>query len=173
MTAVELLRQQLKSAHDTMEATIGEATPEQLQYNELNKAIPAGAAYAHSVLAEDVMMSSMLMQKEPIFKGDTASIGISEAMPSMAEWEKHEEWYKTVKIDLPKFRKYAQDVYKASDEWLGTLSDSDLDKEEERPMIGKQNLGWLISNFLILHIANLTGEISAAKGFQGLKGYPF
>ena len=38
------------------------------------------------------------------------------------------------------------------------------------PGMGEQNLVWLISNFVILHIANLTGEISAGKGTQKLKG---
>jgi hypothetical protein len=38
---------------------------------------------------------------------------------------------------------------------------------------GKHKLADVLTNFVILHVANLTGEISAAKGFQGLKGYPF
>ncbi|GEM_PF-3622591 len=47
------------------------------------------------------------------------------------------------------------------------------DKEVDIPGMGKKNLAFIINNFVILHIANLTGEISAAKGVQGLKGYPF
>lgn len=173
MTAVELLRQQLADAHHSMEATIGDITPEALNFNDTNKAIPAGAAYAHSVIEEDMILSQMLAQKDTVYKGDPAAIGVSEMIPQMSEWDKHEAWYKSVTVDLPKFKKYAQEVYKATDAWLATLKDEDLDREITRPMIGKKNLAFLITNFIILHIANLTGEISAAKGFQGLKGYPF
>jgi len=41
-----------------------------------------------------------------------------------------------------------------------------LDKEMDGFM-GKHSLGWLVSNVVILHIANLTGEISAAKRSPG------
>lgn len=172
MNAITLLRQQFESAHHSLESTVGDASPDVLNFNETNKAIPVGAAYAHSVLEEDILMSTMLTNKEPIFK-DAESVGISEEIPSMEHWDQHEQWYKTVKVDLPKFREYARQVYKATDEYLATLKDEDLDVEIERPMIGKQNTAFMLTNFFLLHIANLTGEISAAKGIQGLKGYPF
>ncbi len=39
--------------------------------------------------------------------------------------------------------------------------------------MGKAPRAMVISNFVIAHAAHLTGEISAIKGVQGLKGYPF
>lgn len=174
MNAVQLLREQLQSAHVTLEATMADVTNKTAHFRAMGEAIPVGAAYAHTILSEDMVVSMMLANKKPI-AGDNSKTGVSKPMPSMKEWDKHADWYKTVKIDLPKLRTFAKKVYKATDVYLATLKEKDLDKKMDLSGMGmgKQNLAWLISNFVILHIANLTGEISAAKGIQGLKGYPF
>lgn len=172
MNAVQLLREQLQSVHYTQEATLEGVTKKVANFRKTGKAIPVGAAYAHSVLAEDMIVAGMLANKKPLATKD-AKTGVSIPMPSQQEWDKHEEWYKTVAVDLSVLKKFAKDVYKATDDYLATLKDEDLDRQIDVPGMGKQNLAWLISNFVILHIANLTGEISAAKGIQGLKGYPF
>ena len=173
MNAVKLLRDQFKWAHDTQEATIADATEEALHFTKTGKALPAGAAYAHSVLSEDMLLSGMIRQRAPL--AASAKTGLSSLMPAMSEWEKHEQWAKTVKLDLKQFQAFAKEVYAETDAYLATLTEKDLEKEIETgfPGLGKQSLAFLLSNFFILHIANLTGEISAAKGIQGLKGYPF
>lgn len=174
MNSIQLLRDQLKSAHDTQEATVGDLSEESAHFNPLGDAIPAGAAYVHSVLSEDMVLSSMLMQKTPISEGVISEeMGLSQKMPGFNTWDKHKDWYKSVKVDLPKFKEFAKKVYAQTNKYLESLKEEDLDQEIERPVIGKQTLAFFITNFLILHIANLTGEISAAKGLQGLKGYPF
>ncbi len=172
MNAVQLLREQLKGAHSTQEATMSDISDEAAHFNDLKNAIPAGAAYAHSVISEDIIVSTMLAHKAPI-SADNAQTGLSQPMPGFDKWDQHENWYKTVKVDLPKLKEFAQKVYKASDDYLATLKDEDLDQELDLGAFGKHTLAGVISNFLILHVANLTGEISAAKGIQGLKGYPF
>ncbi len=172
MKATQLLRTQFDSAHHTMEQTVGDATATVMNFNKTNKAIPVGAAYAHAVLEEDLLLSSMLANKKPVYK-DAKSVGLSQEIPGMDHWDQHEKWYLTVKVDLKKFRAYAKKVYKATDDYLATLTDKDLDMVIERPMVGKQTVGFLLTNFFLLHIANLAGEVSAAKGFQGLKGYPW
>lgn len=172
MHAIELLRKQFESAHHSLEETVGEMNLEVSSFNELGKAIPAGAAYAHAVLEEDILLSRMLANKEPIIK-EASAVGISEMIPDTQNWDKHELWYKTVKVEVPKFREYAKKVYQATDDYLSGLKDEDLDTEVERPVVGKQNTAFMLTNFFLLHIANLTGEVSAAKGVQGLKGYPF
>lgn len=172
MKAVSLLREQLQSAHETQEATMADVTDKAAHFTDTNKAIPVGAAYAHSILGEDMVLSTMLLQKEPLAK-DNSKTGLSIPMPSTSEWEEHETWYKTVKVDLPKLKEFAKEVYKTTDDYLASLTDEDLDKQLDRPMVGKHTIAWFFTNFILLHIANLTGEISSVKGFQGLKGYPF
>lgn len=171
---VQLLRDQMKWAHDTMEATMADVTHDIAHFTKTKKALPVGAAYAHAVIGEDVVISMMLAGKKPIAK-NAKDIGVSALMPSMSEWDKHEKWAQTVKVDLPKFKKYAQKVYKATDKWLASLTDKNLAKELDLSSMGmgKQTIVYVFTNFILLHMANLTGEVSAAKGFQGKKGYPF
>lgn len=172
MNAIKLLRDQLKGVHDLQESTMADVTQDSADFNQTNKALPAGAAYAHSVISEDVIVSNMVAKKSPVMK-EGEDIGLSEPMPSFAEWGKNEAWVKNVKIDLEKFKEYAKKVYQATDDYLATLTEVDLEGEIDMGEWGKHKLSDVLSNFVILHIANLTGEISAAKGFQGLKGYPF
>jgi hypothetical protein len=172
MTTVDLLRQQLKAVHDTQDATIKDTAQKALDFNEIGKAIPAGAAFVHSVISEDIIVSKSLLNKKPLSE-ENNDIGISQPMPWMENWDKYPEWAKNVRVDLPKFDEFAKKVYQATDDYLAGLTPEDLSKEEEVPGVGKQTLGLRISTFVILHIASLTGEVSAAKGIQGLKGYPF
>ena len=65
-------------------------------------------------------------------------------------------------------------VYKNSEDFCSSLSDSDLTNQKITMFM---NMGeWTVGKFIVLvlinHAANLTGEISAVKGLQGLKGYP-
>lgn len=172
MNAIELLREQLKSAHETLDATMAEVTEEVAHFANTNKAMPVGAAYAHAVLAEDIVVATMLAQTQPL-SAAKQDIGLSEPMPPFAQWDKHEQWMQTVKVDLPKLQAFAKEVYEATDKYFATLTEMDLDKEIEVHGMGTQKLVFVINNFVILHIANLTGEISSVKGLQGLKGYPF
>lgn len=174
MNSIQLLRDQLKSAHDSQEATIADLSETSAHFKPEGDAIPAGAAYVHSVLSEDMVLSTMILNKKPVSEDVIAEeIGLSEKMPGFNEWDKHLAWYKSVKVDLPKFKEFAKKIYEETENYLASLKEEDLDQEIERPMVGKNKLAFYLTNFLILHIANLTGEISAAKGLQGLKGYPF
>jgi len=171
MNTIQMLRDQLKWEHETLESTMADVTEDCAHFSDLGKALPVGAAYAHAVVSEDVIVSTMLANTKPVY--ENVETGLSEMMPGFDQWENHDTWAKTVKVGLEKFRNYAAKVYEASDKYLASLKEEDLEIEKDLGMMGKRNLFNIISNFLILHSANLSGEISASKGFQGLKGYPF
>jgi len=155
-----------------MDATMKDVSDEVAHFTDTNKALPVGAAYAHAIMGEDVVVATMLAHTTPL-SSDNTKTGLSEPMPSFAEWDKHDSWAKCVKVNLAKLTAFAQSVYKATDTYLATLKDKDLEKELDIPGMGKHTVADILNNFLVLHTANLTGEISAAKGFQGHKGYPF
>jgi hypothetical protein len=177
MDARSLLREQLQAAHGLLEDTLGNPTPEELHYIPQGHALPVGAAYAHVVVSEDILVQGMLKGGKPILAGSNSPVGVSEPMPDFSPetWAGYEDWTHRVQIDLPALRSYAQLVYAASDAYLASLSDSDLDGTIDLSGfgMGTPNLAWFISRAVIAHADNLTGEISAAKGLQGLKGYPF
>ena len=65
---------------------------------------------------------------------------------------------------------YGQAVHEATDRYLATLTQEELDK----PMQLGPRTGTVAELLSILVVHNLThgGEISALKGFQGLQGQP-
>jgi hypothetical protein len=176
LSTLQLIKDQLKEAHDTFNGTVGDVTEDQLHKDPGGKALPLGALYAHLVYSEDAILNGMILGKAPLytneFKGKTGS---SEDMPAMDEkWsEENERWAKSVKIDLPKLVEYKEVVFKATEQYLNTLTDEDLDKEIDLGAWGKKSLANLLSGFIIAHTNSLTGEISILKGIQGAKGYPF
>jgi hypothetical protein len=173
---VLFLREQLQSAHGLLEDTVGDSTSEHLHYIPQGHALPVGAAYAHVLFSEDMLVQGMLRSSAPRFSTLNGRSGVSEPMPdfSPAAWAGYEGWTRRVKVDLPALRAYGKQVYADTDAYLAGLSEADLAKSVDLSDLGfgNQTLAWFIGRILIGHVDNLTGEISAAKGLQGLKGYP-
>ena len=97
-------------------------------------------------------------------------MGLSKPRPPRGTpWE---EWARTVEMDMPKLREYAQAVFAATDAYLDTLTEADMGREIEFGG-NKPALATFFINVMATHCANHTGEISTLKGLQGLKGYPF
>ena len=176
LTALQLIKDELKNARETFESTVADVTPEQLHTLPGGKALPLGAIYAHNILSEDAIMQGMIQGKAPLaatsWKDKT---GVDKPMPAMdADWSKNnEEWSKSVQIDLPKLREFSKAVYSATDEYVNNLKEEDLEKEIDLGAWGKNTVVHLLYAFIIGHINNMTGEISVLKGIQGAKGYPF
>jgi hypothetical protein len=175
-TALQLLKDQLKDAHDTLEGTAGDIREEDVQKDPGGKAFPLGATYAHLIFSEDVVVQGMIQGKpklfETTFKGKT---GASEPMPPWDDkWaDANNTWSKNVKIDMVKLREYAKAVYAATDAYVASLKDEDLSKEIDLGGWGKKTVAQMLSGFVIAHANSLAGEIAAIKGIHGAKGYPF
>lgn len=176
MTALELIKEEMKDAHELFNGTVGDITEDQLHKDPGGKAFPIGATYAHLVVSEDVIMHSMVIGKQPLyetnFKNNT---GLSEPMPPMDEnWsDANEKWGRSVQVDLKKLREYSKAVFEATEVYLNTLQDNDVDKEIDLGDWGKKTLANLLYTMIIGHTYSLAGELSALKGIQGAKGYPF
>ena len=176
LTALQLLKDELKSAREIFEGTVADVTEEQLHKDPGGKALPLGSIYAHLAFSEDAIVQGMIQGKAPlsstIFQGKT---GADLPFPAMDEkWsENNENWSKNVKINLTELREYTKAVFAATDAYVATLKDEDLEKEIDLGTWGKQKLSQLLFGFIIGHMCSLTGEISVLKGLQGAKGYPF
>src|SRR6185369_9275231 len=108
ITALELLKDELKSAHDIFEQTASDIADEHVQLDPGGKAFPLGATYAHLVFSEDVILHGMIMGgKPPLYETEFKDkTGASSPMPPMDEnWEAaNHEWSKSVQIDMGKMR---------------------------------------------------------------------
>lgn len=176
MTALALLKAQIKNARETFEGTAADILTDHVHKDPGGKAFPLGALYAHLIFSEDVIIQGMLQGKAPLsetsYKGKT---GTSEPMPAMdAHWsENNEKWSKTVQVDLQELRAYAQAVYAATDAYVESITDTDLDTLIDLGDWGKKTVAELLYSFVIAHTNSLAGELSAIKGVHGVKGYQF
>lgn len=178
MDAITLLRQQLQSAHYSMEGTMADVTPEQAHWPPAGRANPIGASYAHVITGEDLVINGMLKQAAPLFASSWAGkTGMSEPMPGRIgpSWAEYPAWTRRVRVDLPALRAYAQAVYANTDLYLASLKPENLDTLLDMSTIGlgMVNLAWALDNLVIGHVHDLMGEIACLKGLQGMQGYPF
>lgn len=172
MTIIDFVRDQLRQAHEFLEMTMSDVTPEQAAAAPGGKANPLGAAYAHLVTGEDAFVHGFLQGGAPLFAGEWAArTGLSEPPPPDTEWQ---AWGARVRVDLPAVREYARAVYAASDAYLAGLKDADLERKLDLSAVGlgEQTLGWVLGAGVVGHVQAHWGEICCLKGIQGGQGFP-
>lgn len=176
LTALQLIKDELKSSRQMFEATAADIIDDHLHKLPGGKALPLAALYAHVIFSEDAIVQGMIRHTTPLFESSWKNeTGASQVMPPMDEnWSAaNEKWSHSVKVDMAKFRKYAQAVYQTTDEYIDGLSDKDVGKIIDLGNWGKKTVASILAGFLIGHTYSLAGEISAIKGVFGAKGYPF
>jgi len=177
-TAVAFIREAARVGHWYLEGTMADVTPEQAHYAPPGRANPLGATYAHLLCSEDMIVNGMLRQAPPLSVSSHASkTGLSEPMPmpGAPDWsEAYAAWARRVRIDLDALKGYGADVYAATDAYLATLHDADLERELDLSGVGfgQQKLGWMLNLLVLNHVGTETGEIAVLKGIQGAQGYP-
>jgi hypothetical protein len=177
-TAIKYIRAGVKAAHGVLEGTMADVNETHAHVQPEGTAHSIAAVYAHVIISEDMIVAGMLKHTKPLMATTFAGkIGTSLPHPDMnADWEKNFKiWAKDVKVTLADLRKFAQAVYAATDEYLATLTDEDLEKPLDLSALGMGQVttGYIWDRFIVGHTDNITGEIAVLKGLQGLKGYPF
>lgn len=173
MDTAKLIRDDTKTAHDWFQGTLEGVTDEVAHWQPGGQAHPIGSRYAHIVTSEDFFINSLLKGGETLFSTSWAGkTGLENPQGAVSTTL---EWAQNVKVDLDALNKYAQAVYTATDEYLAGLEESDLDRIID---LSEQNYGtWtqasFLINFVLAHVRDIMGEISALKGVYGLQGYPF
>ena len=176
LTALQLLKDQIKNARETFDGTAADIKDEDLHKSPGGKAFPLGATYAHLVFSEDAIVQGMLQGKAPLSATEWAGkTGASLPFPAMDEnWEAaNNEWSNNVQIEMAQMHAYTKAVYAATDAYVDSLTDEDLDKEVDLGSWGKKTVAEMLYSFVIAHMNQLAGELSALKGVHGSKGYAF
>jgi uncharacterized damage-inducible protein DinB len=157
MNTVELTQYALSNAFDLLQQVVADLTQEQADWVPPGTASTIGAVYSHTITYVDFIVQRVC-------------IGQSDA--DFAEPPPEEIRMQQVQVDLSALHEYADQVQSAAQEWLSTLTPADLDRRRNTSA-GELNLGQLLESYIIWHINAHCGEISALKGCQGLKGYPW
>jgi hypothetical protein len=166
MDGKAMLRQQLQAMHNYLEAAIGDCTPGVLSTRLPGATINSpGAIYAHTIFGEDGILNGLARGTTPVYyaQGWAQKIGLE-----MPKGGLEPDW--KVDFDLGLFREYAAAVYRASDEYLASASDAELDRVVDPGFIPPLPVSALVGNVLLWHAATHQGEISALKGVQGFDG---
>lgn len=169
--AVNLMRSQFAMAHNWVLGTLQSVTPEQAHAQPGGKALPIGAHFAHIVTGEDVAVVARYSGKPALIETTFAGKSGLSAPPPNGPWD---EWARSVQIDLPALHAYADAVFAATDAYLASLTDADLEKPVDLSMwgMGEQPFSFVLNLFVGNAFAHC-GEISCLKGLLGETGYPF
>ncbi len=172
MNAVSLIQQQIQDARGFLEATMQQVTQEHSGWVPVGQALPIGAHYAHAVMSVD-MTVGLLNGGAPLFASSWAGKTGTSGPPPLppAPWD---QWAREGQIDLTALRRYAQAVYAATDEYLSSLADEDVNRSVDLSAFGQgqRTVSWLLCTGCITNMNLHCGEISCLKGLQGAKGYP-
>jgi hypothetical protein len=171
MNTVELLQYGLGNAFAILGQVTDDLTQEQADWTPPGIANAIGALYWHTISSTDYLVHNWCLGQAPL--SQTAGWQDKVVVSSAPEDEgDHGAAMRSVRVDLATMHEYAQVVAGATQSWLSTLSAGDLEQKMDTP-IGELSLAHLVQTFVIWHIDAHCGEISALKGCQGARGYPF
>lgn len=177
VTVSSTLRESLRAAHWVLEQTVSGVTDALANQPAEGLAHPVGSLYAHALLAEDGFVQGLLQGRPPLFAAEWAGrTGADRAMPLPGMVEGNlKDWYDSVVVEMDQCRVYGQAVCAASDAFLEAASPEVLNRSMDMSFAGMGTLPLAIvfGIFVLGHVNNLVGEISAVKGFNGMQGYPY
>ncbi len=158
MNTVELVQFSLGAAFDILSSVTADLTQEQADWRPPGTANTIGSIYSHILTYVDYYVRNYFVEGKP--------------QPVTVESRPAELWMQDVQVDLSELHAYADQVRSTAQNWLSSLAPEDLERRE-LTTAGEINLGQAVELFIIWHINAHCGEISALKGCQGLKGYPW
>jgi len=178
MNTVELVQYSLGMALDILGQVCSDLTQEQADWMPPGIANPIGSMYWHTVSGADDVVCRWLRDQEPLRQRagwDDKVLAVAVPEPQQGgpdSRDAYQEYMRKLRVRLPALHEYAQAVAADLQEWLETLNPADLERTIETP-IGSYTVAQVLELFVIWHINAHCGEISALKGCQGARGYPF
>ncbi len=166
MTGLQFVRDQLYLAHGWFLGTVKGLTDEQLNYLPPGTGHPIGALIQHLLFVEDDTINRRLRGGDSLWniEGWSSRTGV----PNLVGAD--EETYRAFRMPADALNEYRKRVWEASDEYLTGLTETELLRDAVYNGGATTVAGML--GILLNHTAIHVGEISATKGFQGLRGSP-
>jgi hypothetical protein len=172
MDAIELLRDEIKSAWAWLEFTVHDVTQEQAIWQPPGTANSIGVAYAHLIISADAGFNSQFDGHLPVIARDFGGkVGLSEMNTLFGDMH---EWGRRVRIDWDALHAYGRAVQHCVEEYAERLSAADLDRPVDMTAWGLGMWNGLAVYKLhgFGHVKIHGGEIACLKGLQGGRGWP-
>jgi hypothetical protein len=172
MSGINYFRSALKEMHKSYFDAVKDLTDEQLHFRPHDKGHHIAFALWHLVRTEDMVINFLVQKKNPIWNAEGWDKKL-EMDPRAQGTGMTEQQAAAVRINnLQDFIGYIQSTFNASESWLETLKEVDLEQIQDLPVLGKRSLYEVIGGTTLVHSAEHLGEIWYIKGLQGLKGGP-
>lgn len=168
MNGVASVKEMLGMARQYLDAAIQETDAETLSKKLPGATVgPIGEIYGHTIGNEDWAFNQLIQGKELVLTsgGWAARLGLD---PTSTD----HDWKAVAENHMAELQEYGKAVRAASDTFLDSLSDADLDKPID--FFGRnETMGWVIADTVLVHVAFHSGEIASLKGVMGQKGLPW
>jgi hypothetical protein len=158
MNTVELLQFSVETAFEILSSVTADLTQQQADWRPPGTANTIGSVYSHILTYVDYYVRNYLIEGQP--------------QPIAVESRPPELWMRDIQVDLSELHAYAGQVRSTARNCLSSLTPEDLEPAVPTTA-GEMNLAQAVQAFIVWHISAHCGEISALKGCQGLKGYPW
>jgi hypothetical protein len=172
MNTVELLQYSLGNALGILGQVTDDLNQEMADWAPPGIANPIGATLWHTLSSADYIVHQWCKGQAPLSECAGWWEKVLTVPAPQPEHGEDMAYFRTIRTGLPALHEYAHAVTEAIQGWLATLTPEDLERKMETP-IGELTLGQMLETFVIWHINAHCGEISALKGCQGVRGYPF
>lgn len=171
MESTGAVKKAFGGAHMWFDGTVADISTEQANLAPPGSAHPIGALMAHVLQCEDGMLTGVIMGKQSLWErgGWEAKVHLPMLIDLPADSRG------AGRCDPGQLRDYGKAVFAQTDAYLASLTPADLEKEVDLSAagLGKMLLADFLLTMLLGNTYAHTGEISALKGIQGAKGYPF
>jgi hypothetical protein len=169
MDALQVIKENIGEAKFELTGTMADVNDQMANWDPKGRAHNIASLYAHIVQGEDMAVSGMFQGKPTLWQRDGWDKKLNIAFNGMQQPE-----HRLMNVNLAALKPYVEAVTKATDAYLAGLKPADLDRKLALGgPIGEQTLAWCLQVIVAGNIRAHTGEISALKGVQGHKGYPF
>jgi uncharacterized damage-inducible protein DinB len=159
-----MLSMQIAEAFDWLDQVMENLSQEQYEWQPEGTANPISKLHAHTLSSADFWLNLMALQKPMLWMNTSQKLGL----PS--NWI--EIWGTDAPIKLSDMQDYARELRETGLPAVEALTDDDLERHVSAPVFGPRDVGFVV-RLSAMQMAIHTGEISAAKGLQGLQGLPF
>ena len=172
MGTMDYFRSAVQDMHKNYFEAIDGLTDEQFHFRPLDAGNHIAFILWHNVRTEDTVLNFFLQKKTPVWNAEEWDKKL-EMDPQAQGTGMSAEESAAVRIrDIGIFKEYMESTFKATQAFLETVKDDDLEEVHDLPLLGQRSLYQVIGGTVLHHGANHIGEIYYIKGLQGLKGSP-
>ena len=172
MTEVAFIRKYLESLHESLNEAADGLSAEQAHWRPDDRGNHIAFVLWHYSRTVDNLIRFVLQRKPTIWMEDKWDERFGLDSKAQGTGMSPEEASALRISDLSAFSSYMKRVWQDAYEYLGTVSDGDLERKLTVRPLGELTLEEVLGTVLLTHGYTHLGEVWLLRGLQGLQGSP-